>query len=387
MQNAGVPLLQPTRKSSCRSLHVFFGFVTLLVVFYFQHNPVQEVPVGELAGCKTITGHYMEISTRKTKKNEIYVFQRGCQGRDVEHGAPFTVFGNTVSLGENKGIIQDDNSIAWSNGDKWSVVSEIVATLPPSATHLEQPSDTTEQACDQSPGGNCNCENVAGMYEEIDPNNPEKSGSKIMYRQMGCTGADLTNGAPFTIKKKHIKLMFGGDNEGDVQDDGSILWTNGFIHKPMSSHVLGTNNLFGGITAGTNQQPKQIANSGQAATQGVTNAVQGATQGVTNAATQGVTNAVEGAAQGVTNAATQGVTNAVEGATQGVTNAVEGATQGVTNAGNAATQGVTNTIKGATQGVTNAGNAATQGVTNAIQGAQNQVQGATQMAKMASMIG
>jgi len=364
MQNAGVPLLQPTRKSSCRSLHVFFGFVTLLVVFYFQHNPVQEVPVGELAGCKTITGHYMEISTRKTKKNEIYVFQRGCQGRDVEHGAPFTVFGNTVSLGENKGIIQDDNSIAWSNGDKWSVVSEIVATLPPSATHLEQPSDTTEQACDQSPGGNCNCENVAGMYEEIDPNNPEKSGSKIMYRQMGCTGADLTNGAPFTIKKKHIKLMFGGDNEGDVQDDGSILWTNGFIHKPMSSHLLGTDNLFGGITA-TNQQPKQIANAGQAATQGVTNAVQGSTQGVTNAATQGVT-------------------NAVEGATQGVTNAVEGATQGVTNA---ATQGVTNAIEGATQGVTNAGNAATQGVTNAIQGAQNQVQGATQMAKMASMIG
>eukprot|EP00493_Phyllostaurus_siculus_P001646 UN01654 len=56
MHNAGVPLLQTARKTSDRSLYFFVGFVALLVVFNFQHKTDQEAPVGELAGCKTITG-------------------------------------------------------------------------------------------------------------------------------------------------------------------------------------------------------------------------------------------------------------------------------------------------------------------------------------------
>jgi len=187
----------------------------------------------DLPGCKVLNGRYKYTNSNQEKIVDLV--QAGCKGREIESGALFTVYGNKITIPQDlqrepaRGTIEDDGNINWNDGQVWLLIPEPTKNPRTFAKPLAKAAEPAKGCT----GRNCKCATIGGVYNEIDPNNPDDPNAPtVSYRQMGCSGADLTHGAPFEMKGNKIVLMYGDENEGEVQDDGSILWSNGFIHKP-----------------------------------------------------------------------------------------------------------------------------------------------------------
>jgi len=253
MRDGKEPLLE--QKTQRHAQRIWFALCTLLCAIVLLCGRYQRnwnkletlVGVG-LPGCKVLNGRYKYSDDDKV----VNLMQAGCRGRDIETGALFTVYGKRITIPQDmqrdpaRGTILENGNISWDNGKVWLLVPDPTpnprkfAPAAPAAPASANPfkAETTEKK-KKCTGRNCNCASIGGTYEEIDPNNPDDPNKDtVMYRQFGCKGADLTHGAPFTMKGNKIHLIFGDDNEGEVQEDGRIVWANGFIHVPTAGMLM-----------------------------------------------------------------------------------------------------------------------------------------------------
>jgi len=224
------PLLKNSSSNSASwqfkaSFFTFFSFIFTLCGLRIHHHfhnlekPIAlELPGSVLAGCKVITGAYVEHFKGFLSK-EVHLAQKGCMGRDIEIGSKFTVFGNVVTMEEKKGEIQPDGSIKWPDGQVWSPLGDVKTT---SSTPAPAPtSSTTPPPCD----------NISGYYLETLANG-EQSDKDIFFTQTLCTGFDKNN-IPFTVSAHTVNMNYQGvHTEGQIAPDGTITWSNGYIHTP-----------------------------------------------------------------------------------------------------------------------------------------------------------
>jgi len=242
------PLLKKKSSQEFRSqLYFFSAAIFTFILFLFckqdfssEENPLAiELPGSTLAGCKVITGAYIEHYKGFLSK-EVHLAQKGCMGRDIEIGSRFTVYGDTVTMSERKGEILADGSIVWPDGQLWTPLT-IITTIPKISS-----TTTSTIAPDAKP-----CDNVSGTYDEYQEANGEVMEKDVMFTQTGgCSGFDY-NKIPFTVAGHTITMNFKGvPTEGQIEADGSIHWSNGFIHKPKltigkiksASDIVGTIN-------------------------------------------------------------------------------------------------------------------------------------------------
>lgn len=229
------PLLKKKASKEIRSQLYFFS-VTILILFFglwqyqkqefsSEENPLAiELPGSTLAGCKVITGAYIEHYKGFLSK-EVHLAQKGCMGRDIEIGSRFTVYGDTVTMSERKGEILKDGRIVWPDGQLWTPLTTSTSTTTTSGI-------STTTASTAAPN-TLACDNVSGTYDEYQEANGEVMEKDVMFTQTtGCSGFDY-NKIPFTVAGHTITMNFKGvPTEGQIQADGSIHWSNGFIHKP-----------------------------------------------------------------------------------------------------------------------------------------------------------